>query len=144
VVGHVIAGTQMISGVKTGATPNYEPLDAAGEDPAASYTAARDLALDTLTDEYLSQTVQGPMGETPLDQLVGTILANDVLIHTWDLAKSAGIDVTLDPQLVEAALNGLEPLDAIIRQERVFGPKVEPPASADMQTKLICFVGRTP
>ncbi|MEY2470663.1 MAG: hypothetical protein QOF21_3361 [Actinomycetota bacterium] len=144
VVGHVIGGTQMISSVKTGEKPNYEPLDAAGDDPAARFAAARDVALAALTDEYLNKTVQGPMGETPLDELVGMILTNDVLIHTWDLAKSVAIDVTLDPQLAEDAFNALQPLDAIIRQERVFGPKVEPPADADVQTKLLCFVGRTP
>ncbi|MEY2468796.1 MAG: hypothetical protein QOF21_1494, partial [Actinomycetota bacterium] len=144
VVGHVIGGAQMIASVKTGDTPNYEPLDAAGDDPAAGFAAARDVALETLTDEYLNATVQGPMGETPLDELVGMILANDVLIHTWDLAKSVGIDVTLDPQLAEDALKTLEPLDAVIRQERVFGAKVEPPADADVQTRLLCFVGRRP
>lgn len=144
VVGHVIGGSQVISSVKTGEAPNYEPLDAAGNDPAASFVAARDRALDTLTDEYLSTSVQGPMGEMPLDELVGMILANDVLIHTWDLAKSAGIDVTLDPQLAEEAFNALQPLDQMIRQDRVFGAKVEPPAEADVQTKLLCFVGRTP
>ncbi|MEY2397849.1 MAG: hypothetical protein QOJ00_1023 [Actinomycetota bacterium] len=144
VVGHVIGGTQMISSVKTGETPNYDALDAAGNDPAASYAAARDLALSALTDEYLNKTVQGPMGETPLDQLVGMILTNDVLIHTWDLAQSAGISVTLDPQLSEDALNTLQPLDQVIRQDRVFGAKVEPPADADVQTRLLCFVGRNP
>jgi uncharacterized protein (TIGR03086 family) len=144
VVGHVIGGTQMISAVKTGEAPNYEPLDAAGDDPAARFAAARDAALEVLTDEYLDTPVDGPMGEMPLDQLVGMILTNDVLIHTWDLAQSAGVDVTLDPQLAEDALNALQPLDDIIRQERVFGPKVEPPADADVQTRLLCFVGRTP
>jgi uncharacterized protein (TIGR03086 family) len=144
VIGHVIGGTQMISTVKTGEAPNYDPMANAGDDPAASYAAARDVALSTLTDEHLSKTVQGPLGEMPLDQLVGMILTNDVLIHTWDLAKTAGIDVKLDPQLVEDAYNGLQPIDAMVRSDQVFGPKVDPPADADMQTKLICFTGRTP
>ena len=144
VVGHVIGGAQWISTTKTGEAPNFEPLDAAGDDPAASYAAAREAALETLTDEYLTKTVQTPMGEMPLDQFIGAILTNDVLIHTWDLAKAAGTDVTLDPQLVEDAYNGLQAVDAMIRQDRIFGPKVEPPPDADMQTKLICFTGRTP
>jgi uncharacterized protein (TIGR03086 family) len=144
VVGHVIGGAQMISATKTGDTPNFDPLDAAGDDPAASYAAAREAALDTLTDEHLNKTVQSPMGEMPLDQMIGMILTNDVLIHTWDLAKTAGMDITLDPQLVEDAYNGLQPVDAMIRQPNIFGPKIEPPADADMQTKLICFTGRNP
>jgi uncharacterized protein (TIGR03086 family) len=145
VVGHVIGGTEMISAAQTGKEPDFsDPLGAAGDDPAKSYAAARDLALSTLTDEYLNKKVQSPFGEVPLDQMIGMILTNDVLIHTWDLAKAAGIDVKLDPELVEAAYNGLQPMDAMVRSESVFGPKVEPPADADMQTKLICFTGRTP
>ena len=144
VVGHVIGGSQMISAARTGETPNYEPLDAAGDDPAAAYAAARQAALDTLTDEYLTKTIQSPMGEMPLDHMIGMILTNDVLIHTWDLARAVGTEVTLDPQLVEDAYNGLQAVDAMIRQDRIFGPKVEPPSDADMQTKLIAFTGRTP
>lgn len=144
VVGHVIGGAQMISGVMTGESANFEPLDAAGDDPAANFASARDLALAALTEENLAKTVEGPMGQTPLADLIGMILANDVLIHTWDLAKSAGVEVTLDAELSEEAFNALLPMDAMVRREGVFGPKVEPPADADMQTKLLCFVGRTP
>jgi uncharacterized protein (TIGR03086 family) len=145
VVGHVIGGSQMISAARTGEAPNFaDPLAAAGDDPAASYAAARELALSALTDEYLPKPVQSPLGEMPLDQMIGMILTNDVLIHTWDLAKAAGVEVTLDPQLAEEAYNGLQPMDAMVRSDQVFGPKVEPPPDADMQTKLICFTGRTP
>jgi uncharacterized protein (TIGR03086 family) len=145
VVGHVIGGSQMISAVQTGETPDYsDPEKTAGDDPAASYAAARDLALSTLNDEYLNTTVQGPMGEMSLDALIGMILTNDVLIHTWDLAQAAGVDVSLDPELAEGAYNGLQRVDEMVRGDNIFGPKVEPPAGADIQTKLICFTGRTP
>lgn len=145
VVGHVIGGTQMVAAARTGEAPNFgDPLGAAGDDPAASFAAARDAALATLTDEYLQKPTQSPMGEMPLDQLVGMILTNDVLIHTWDLAKAVDVDVKLDAALVEHAYNSLQPIDAMIRQPQVFGPKVEPPADADMQAKLIAFTGRTP
>src|SRR5438132_5750185 len=72
VVGHVIGGTQMISVAQTGQPPEYgDPLAAAGDDPAASFAKARDLALSTLTDEYLAKKVQSPMGEMPVDQILG-------------------------------------------------------------------------
>lgn len=142
VIGHVIGGTQMISTVETGQEPNYDPASAAGDDPAKSWAAARDQVLGVLTDENLSKTVQSPLGEMPLDNLIGMILVNDVLIHTWDLAKAAGTDVTLDPDLCEQAYNGLQPMDAMVRSESIFGPKIDPPEGADIQTKLLCFVGR--
>jgi hypothetical protein len=37
------------------------------------------------------------MGQIPLDQQVGRFSTPDVLIHTWDLAKAAGIDETSTP-----------------------------------------------
>ena len=33
----------------------------------------------------------------------------DVLVHGWDVAKSTGQDTTLDPELVEACLEVVEP-----------------------------------
>ena len=144
IVGHVIGGSQMVSAARTGDTPNYDALAAAGDDPAANYKAARDAALETLTDEYLGETVQGPMGPTTLDNLIGTILASDTLIHTWDLAKSIGVDVQLDPEVAEFSYNGLVQVDDVVRQAGIFGPKVEAPADADIQTKLIAFTGRQP
>ena len=145
VVGHVMGGMEMVSTVKTGQAPDFSDPDAkAGEDPPASYAAARDLALSTLTDEHLATVIPSPFGEMPLDQMIGMILTNDVLIHTWDLAKAAGLSIKLDEELVEAAYLGLQPLDAMVRSESVFGPKVDVPDHADLQSKLIAFTGRQP
>jgi uncharacterized protein (TIGR03086 family) len=145
IIGHVIGGSQMISTVQTGEPPDFSDAEkSAGDDPAASYKKARDLALGTLTPENLAKTVESPMGPMPLDQMIGMFSTADVLIHTWDLAKTAGIDVKLDPALVDEVYNALLPIDAMIRMPNVFGPKVEPPAGADAQTLLICFTGRQP
>jgi uncharacterized protein (TIGR03086 family) len=145
VVGHIIGGTGMISQVQTGEAPAFgDPAEVAGSDPAGKYAAVRDVALSALTPENLAKTVQSPMGEMPLDQMISMFMTADVVIHTWDLAKAAGIDVKLDPELVDQVYNQLVPIDAMIRMPNVFGPKVEPPAGADAQTTLICFVGRQP
>ena len=93
----------------------------------------------------LEKSVPGPGGgEMPIEMAVGRIYASDVLIHTWDLARAVGGDEKLDEDAVVQAHKGLEPMDAMVRQPSVFGPKVEPPAAADAQTKLLCFVGRKP
>src|SRR5438067_11947043 len=75
VVGHVIGGSQMISAAKTGDTPDYsDPEKTAGDDPAASYAAARELTFSTLNDEYLAKPVPSPIGEVPFAELLGMIL----------------------------------------------------------------------
>lgn len=144
-VGHLIGGTGMITSVESGKAPDFSDLEAAaGKDPAASYAKNRDAALALLTSDNLAKTVQGPMGPMPLDQMIGMFLMPDVLIHTWDLAQAAGIETRLDPQLSEQVYNQLLPMDAMIRMPNVFGPKIDPPAGADAETRLIYFVGRKP
>jgi uncharacterized protein (TIGR03086 family) len=143
VVGHVVAGFHRVAAA-AGPSEAPEQTEAAPADPAAAYAAARDRALAVLTEENLAKTVQSPAGEMPLDQMVGMFSTPDVLIHSWDLAKAAGINVTLDPDLVRETYGALLPIDAMVRAAGVFGPKVEPPEGADPQTTLICFTGRQP
>jgi uncharacterized protein (TIGR03086 family) len=69
---------------------------------------------------------------------------SDILVHTWDLARATGLDETLDPDEVHGLLAGMEPMDAVLRQSGHFGPRVDVPADADEQTRLIAFTGRHP
>jgi hypothetical protein len=41
-------------------------------------------------------------------------------------------------------MNMLGPIDDMIRRPGVFAAKIEPPADADEQTKMLCFLGRQP
>jgi len=141
--GHLVGGSQLISIVDTGIAPEESVDAAAGSDPGGNYAKARDLAIASLTEANLAKNVPSPMGEIPLDQVLGMFLTGDVLIHTWDLARAAGQDVTLDAELVQEAYDRLLPLDAMIRMPGIFGPRVEAPAGASMQTKLLCFTGRS-
>ena len=75
-------------------------------------------------------------------QIIGRFICNDMLVHTWDLARVVGGDESLNQDAVAAAFSGLKPLDAMIRMPGVFAAKVEPPAGADLQTEFLCFLGR--
>src|SRR5437660_1796679 len=131
VLGHVIGGVQVISSVETGKAPQRgDPATNAGEDPGGAFRKERDLALGAMTEDNLAKKVQSPMGEMPLDQMMGMFLTPDVLIHTWDLAKAAGVEVKLDPQLVDETYNALQPIDARVRPPGVLGPKAKRHAGA--------------
>jgi hypothetical protein len=67
-----------------------------------------------------------------------------VFIHTWDVARATGQDETLDPGVVHDLLIGMEPLDEMLRASGQYGRRVEVPAAADEQTRLIAFTGRRP
>ena len=41
-------------------------------------------------------------------------------------------------------LEGMLPMDDILRQSGQYGPRVDVPDDADVQTKLLAFIGRTP
>lgn len=113
------------------------------EDITAAWASARDGFLGTVATADLSTNVPGPFGPMPAEQLIGRLICTDVLVHTWDLARAIGADETLDAAAVAGAYSGLKPMDAMIRQPGVFGPKVECAADADEQTQFLCFLGRT-
>jgi uncharacterized protein (TIGR03086 family) len=76
------------------------------------------------------------------------ICTPDVLIHTWDLARAAGLDEVLDPGEVARNVAGVEAMDPTVeeamRDSGHYGPRVEVPADADAQTRLLAFMGRRP
>ena len=86
--------------------------------------------------------MDGPTGKIPAGDAIGQFMTMDVLVHTWDLARTIGSDEHLDQDSVGRAYDALKPLDAMIRRPQVFGPKLEPPAGADLQTEFLYFLGR--
>ena len=80
----------------------------------------------------------------PFESLVGRLLCADTLIHTWDLARTTGLDESLDPEAIAKASEFLTPIDDAIRRPGGFEPKIDPSPDADAQTKLLNFAGRGP
>ncbi len=83
-------------------------------------------------------------GTHRLEDAIAMFFLGDVLVHTWDLARAAGLDETLDQEVVHDMLLGMEPLDEMLRDSGHYGPKVTVPDDADEQTRLIAFTGRQP
>jgi uncharacterized protein (TIGR03086 family) len=112
-------------------------------DVPAEWAAVRARVEEALADpERAGKVIEGPMGPMPYEMLVGRLQCMDMLIHTWDVARATGGDEKVDEQAAASALEGLKPVDAMIRRPGVFGPAVEPPPGADAVTQLMCFVGR--
>jgi uncharacterized protein (TIGR03086 family) len=139
VVAHVGNNLFGIAAGLTGGEPRQISTD---EDIVSVWDEAREQFLGALPSADLSTNLPGPFGPMPAEQLIGRLIATDVLVHTWDLARAVGGDEQLDAAAVSGAYSGLKPMDDMIRQPGVFGPKVEPPADADEQTEFLCFLGR--
>jgi uncharacterized protein (TIGR03086 family) len=79
-----------------------------------------------------------------LEGAVAHFCIGDVLVHTWDLARATGLDERLDADEVHRLLAAMMPAEAAMRASVHYGARVDVPADADEQTKLIAFTGRQP
>jgi uncharacterized protein (TIGR03086 family) len=113
------------------------------DDPAAAWAAARDAVQGALDDPAIAgREYESPMGATTLERTIGMFGIGDTLVHTWDLARAAGLDERLDQEEVLRVAALMEANDEMMRGGTAFGPKVEVPDDADEQTRLLAFTGR--
>ena len=124
------------------ARPEVPSVD---DDPGGAWAAVRDSLQAALDDPAVAGTgFDTGMGTMTLADAVAGFAVGDVLVHTWDLARAAGLDETLDPDEVDRIYARMEPMDAMIRGGTMFGDKVPVPDDADPQTRLLAFTGRRP
>ena len=67
----------------------------------------------------------------------------DVFIHGWDLAVATAQSARLDGGLVDACIEVIEPQLSVLEASGAFGRRVDAPATADPQTRLLAMLGRT-
>jgi uncharacterized protein (TIGR03086 family) len=140
IVAHIVEGHRgVIASVRGGES---KPLDAE-EDPSQAWEQAS-RAMDEIAGdpEESAKEVDGPTGKMPAGDMIIRFVSMDVLVHTWDLARTVGADERLDEDSVQQAYDALKPMDEMIRMRGVFGPKLEPPPNADLQTEFLYFLGR--
>ncbi|MFC5730220.1 MULTISPECIES: TIGR03086 family metal-binding protein [Nocardioides] len=82
--------------------------------------------------------------EMPLPQAVSRFYTADVFMHTWDLARATGQDDALDEERCRMLLEGMEPMDEMLRRSGQYGARVPVPDDAGWQARLIGFIGRDP
>jgi uncharacterized protein (TIGR03086 family) len=114
------------------------------DDPVAAWTVHND-AVQALLDDPATpgRVLKNPhLGEIPLDQAVARFYTADVFLHTWDLARATGQDERLDADRCAEMLEGMLPMDAMLRTSGHYGPRVDVAEDADPQTKLLSFIGR--
>ena len=113
------------------------------EDPVARWKATDAALTEALTDGSLDQEVKGPMGDTTPRSLLPA-LTGDVLMHSWDLARAADMDVELDPDLSASALKMGQKNAEMLEKSGMFGPPVDVPQHAPIQDRMLGQFGRDP
>jgi uncharacterized protein (TIGR03086 family) len=118
--------------------------DLLGDDPLGNTADAASEA-DAAVGEpgALDRTVHLSFGDTPAEEYVRQLLA-DHLIHAWDLAAATGLDRELDPDAVRVCAEWFVEREDLYRDSGATGPRVEVPATADEQSRLLAAFGRDP
>ena len=116
------------------------------DDPVAAWQIHSDAVQALLDDPATAGRVLADphLGELPLDRAVDQFYTADVFMHTWDLARATGQEEGLDLDFCGELLAGMERMEEAIRSSGHFGARVPVPDDADVQTKMLGFIGRDP
>jgi uncharacterized protein (TIGR03086 family) len=130
-----------------GESPDWRtPADDLGDRWAEDFhDGAREL-LEQWRAADLDRLVATPGGpEMPLGARMDQQIA-ELAVHAWDLARSTGADVTLDPALAEHALAWSRPMlqPQFRGPDKPFGPEVPVPEDAPAYERLAGWFGRDP
>lgn len=114
-------------------------------DPAGTWRAHAAEIQALLASPAADEDFSHPhLGTEPLGGVIDRLYTTDVLMHTWDLAESAGVPSGLDPQECEHLLQGMSLHEQILRDSGQYGPAVPVPPEADGVVRLMGFIGRDP
>ncbi len=145
-VNHIVSGNLWAAELAAGRTiddvGDRLDGDVLGDHPVAAYDASAAVAAAAFeAPGALDAPCAVSYGPVP-----GSVYAGhrfiDVLIHGWDLAVATGQDTTIDADLVDACLAVVEPQADLLRASGSFGQRVDIPADADPQTRLLALLGR--
>jgi uncharacterized protein (TIGR03086 family) len=119
------------------------PRGIAGDDPYGAWTEILNRVTQVLDEPgVLQREMTSSLGVMSLDDFLAHMGA-DTVIHTWDIARGAGVDERLDASLVryvDDVVRGRG--DAFNRGPRRFVAASDVDAGADAQTRLLAFTGR--
>lgn len=141
VLRHHLAGHDYIT--DAGPPGSTNPGALAGDDPLATWRAARSTTAHAIVEETLLE----PAPAWFVDRRPQSTLADfvelstlDTLVHAWDIGSAVGIDVRMEPDLAARSFSLARLI--VIRSPTTFGPKLTPPPGADKQARLLSFLGR--
>ena len=145
VLEHVIGFHDVLLLRPFGAKPHRPTDDPVGR--WAATFAALDLVLSRpgLFDGVIDVPAVGNNPPSQVDAArIVPLLSLDVLVHTWDLGRAAGHEVTLDPDLCRKFLEGLPSDDAVLSRTGMYDSPRPVPARSDAQAELLARLGRDP
>ena len=145
---HVVGGAVMFAGVFEGG-PIHDISgrmpDVVGDDPAAAFAAAAErFGAATQAPGAMEQAFALPWASMTGPTFL-RFVAFDLLVHSWDLATTLGVDVEVpDPLVSEVDHFARQVLDPWTRDGVNFAAAVPISAAAAPLDRLAAYTGRTP
>jgi uncharacterized protein (TIGR03086 family) len=92
----------------------------------------------------LTRTFDGFFGPTTVGATLVGFYALDLVVHRWDLARSAGSDTEFSDEEMGLLDQGIALFGEHMYDDGVFAPAVPPPPDATRQERLLAVMGRQP
>ncbi|MDH3295831.1 MAG: TIGR03086 family metal-binding protein [Acidimicrobiia bacterium] len=145
VIDHVCQGSHGIAGALQGQAPpeNADEIDLLAKGPANGWAEAYNALSAAATPDILSATHQLPFGEMPGEAAMSVIVA-DALVHAWDVASGAGVDIDISDELAEWGLATWKMVVPAEGRQGGFGPVVPVADDASALDRLLGYTGRQP
>ena len=121
------------------------PAPRSADDPVAAWQHHADAVQALLETQRGDETFTHPhAGTHRLADAVDQFYTADVFMHSWDLARAGGQDAGLDEDFAAQLLEGMRPIEQLLRDSGQYGPAVPVPDDAPVVDRLMGFVGRDP
>jgi uncharacterized protein (TIGR03086 family) len=126
------------------------------DDPVGASRAARADIEAVLDDPALAdRECHTPNGRMTVEQQIGDVVSDDLVLHGWDLARATGQDDTMDPDDVERLWSITTAIPPELMEkyrtpgafgpgDEVYGPEVKVSEDAALQDRLLGLIGRDP
>jgi uncharacterized protein (TIGR03086 family) len=148
VAGHAMVVVNNVA-ARAGVGSMLDPFDGvgatAGDDPAATFRDIRKRYFEAVDQpDALKIVTESRLGTMTIDDYIEQMYG-DTLVHTWDVARGAGLDDTLDPDAVSVVYASYLARDMTpLRAPQRYADEVAIDDDASEQDKLLAFTGRNP
>lgn len=117
---------------------------AVADDPVAAWQHQADAVQDLIEARGDESFTHPYAGTHRLADAVDRFYTADIFMHTWDLSRASGQDHGLDQDFAATMLEGMRPIEEMLRTSGQYGEAVPVAADAPVVDRLIGFIGRDP
>ncbi len=123
-------------GVELGTAPDV------AADPAAAWRDHAKRVQEALTDDVVATPYEGFFGPSTVGATFEQFYVWDMVVHRWDVARTAGLDGTLTDAELDRIESGMEGFGPALYMEGICRDGIEAPSDADRATRLLARLGR--